>query len=350
VSNDVHRGTVIGAGVDLDLRLLRYFVSVVERGSVSTAARELVLTQPALSRAVRALERQLGVDLLVRSPRGVEPTAAGLTIYEHAHALRAAARSAVTAARASIDPMVEHDSLCLSAAGEDAVIAVSAARALRADGVRLRTARVDGVGQQVEFLGRSTTDIALVREPFGGAGLRVTRIATEPRVALLASAHPMASAGTLELVDLHGEPVTVPSWLNEQQRWHWAGVDGRDAEADGGQGPPWVRGPEVDDLSDVLSAVGAGAAIAFLPLSTVRTLARVPGVSVVEVHGLSPSALDLAWLPNPARQHTERVVRALVPALRASAARVWSAQTAIGQVGWPRRATHRRPEMASSEV
>jgi DNA-binding transcriptional LysR family regulator len=102
LSNDGHRcANVIEASADLDLRLLRYFVAVVERGSVSMAARELVLTQPALSRAVQALERQLGLELLVRSPRGVEPTAAGLTIYEHANALRAAARRAVSAARAS---------------------------------------------------------------------------------------------------------------------------------------------------------------------------------------------------------------------------------------------------------
>lgn len=61
----------------MELRSLRYFCSVVEAGSLSAAAAQLRLTQPSLSVAISRLESEVGVPLLTRSPRGVEPTSAG---------------------------------------------------------------------------------------------------------------------------------------------------------------------------------------------------------------------------------------------------------------------------------
>jgi len=61
----------------MELRQLRYFVAVAEAGSLTAAAVELHLAQPSVSIAVSRLETELGVPLLVRGARGVEPTAAG---------------------------------------------------------------------------------------------------------------------------------------------------------------------------------------------------------------------------------------------------------------------------------
>lgn len=61
----------------MELRLLRYFTAVVEAGSFTAAARRLRIAQPSLSVAVGKLEADVGVRLLVRTPRGVEPTSAG---------------------------------------------------------------------------------------------------------------------------------------------------------------------------------------------------------------------------------------------------------------------------------
>ncbi len=66
----------------MDLRRLTYFIAVVEEGSISRAADRLHMTQPPLSQAVLALERELGVSLLERHARGVRPTAAGLLLVE----------------------------------------------------------------------------------------------------------------------------------------------------------------------------------------------------------------------------------------------------------------------------
>ncbi|WP_062516280.1 LysR family transcriptional regulator [Demequina gelatinilytica] len=61
----------------MELRHLRYFAAVVEAGSVTAAAQALHMSQPPLSVAIQKLEAEVGVPLLVRTPRGVEPTSAG---------------------------------------------------------------------------------------------------------------------------------------------------------------------------------------------------------------------------------------------------------------------------------
>jgi DNA-binding transcriptional LysR family regulator len=68
----------------LDPALLRAFLAVVDAGRISAAARALHLSQPAVTGQIRRLEALLGGPLLLRSARGVEPTAAGKQLIEHA--------------------------------------------------------------------------------------------------------------------------------------------------------------------------------------------------------------------------------------------------------------------------
>src|SRR2546430_67177 len=65
------------AGATVELRHLRYFVAVVETRNLSRAAAQVRLAQPAMSRQMHDLERELGVTLLERHPKGVTPTRAG---------------------------------------------------------------------------------------------------------------------------------------------------------------------------------------------------------------------------------------------------------------------------------
>ncbi|RZT05812.1 LysR family transcriptional regulator, nitrogen assimilation regulatory protein [Duganella sp. CF402] len=82
----------------MELRQLRYFVAIVDHGSLSRAALVLHIAQPALTQQLRQLEEELGVQLLHRSAQGVLSTDAGKVFYEHAQAILkqvADARSAV---------------------------------------------------------------------------------------------------------------------------------------------------------------------------------------------------------------------------------------------------------------
>src|ERR1041385_234404 len=74
----------------MDTRQLAAFCAVVERRSFSQAAAELGVTQPAVSLQIRSLEKRLGVQLVDRSGRRVEPTDAGRRLYRSAQRLLAA--------------------------------------------------------------------------------------------------------------------------------------------------------------------------------------------------------------------------------------------------------------------
>ncbi|MGF0540691.1 LysR family transcriptional regulator [Agrobacterium sp. ES01] len=71
----------------MDLRALRYFVAVVRARSISAAAEELHIAQPAVTRQLQKLEHELGAQLLERSGRGVQMTKAGFILMERAEAL-----------------------------------------------------------------------------------------------------------------------------------------------------------------------------------------------------------------------------------------------------------------------
>jgi len=73
----------------MDLRQLKYFVVVFEHGNMSRAAEEIPISQPALTRSVRMLEDELGVELFERHARGAAPTAAGERFYHHAKSILA---------------------------------------------------------------------------------------------------------------------------------------------------------------------------------------------------------------------------------------------------------------------
>lgn len=86
--------------MSLNLNLLRSFYAVVEAGSVSGASRAGFVSQPGLSKAVRELEKQLGVPLLERGARGSQPTVAGAELFDYARAifaLEARAEDAINA-------------------------------------------------------------------------------------------------------------------------------------------------------------------------------------------------------------------------------------------------------------
>jgi DNA-binding transcriptional LysR family regulator len=83
----------------MELRHLRVFVAIAETGSLRAAAEALRVVQPALSRTLSDLERELGVPLLVRQPRGVTPTEAGRAFLADARRLLAEAGEAAARAR-----------------------------------------------------------------------------------------------------------------------------------------------------------------------------------------------------------------------------------------------------------
>ncbi len=73
----------------MEIRQLELFAGVIEAGSLTAAAARCHLSQPAISQQIQALEEEIGEPLLIRRARGVEPTAAGRTVLDHARRLLA---------------------------------------------------------------------------------------------------------------------------------------------------------------------------------------------------------------------------------------------------------------------
>jgi len=83
----------------MDMRQLRYFVQIVESGSLAKASRQIFIAQPALSQQMARLEDEVGKSLLVRSSRGVVPTENGDALYHHAKFMLRQLDQAVAVAR-----------------------------------------------------------------------------------------------------------------------------------------------------------------------------------------------------------------------------------------------------------
>ena len=73
----------------MDARRLSHFIEIVDKGSISAAARSLRLSQPAVTRSLRTLEEEIGVKLVMRSSDGVTMTEFGRSLYAHARAVTA---------------------------------------------------------------------------------------------------------------------------------------------------------------------------------------------------------------------------------------------------------------------
>jgi LysR family tcuABC transcriptional regulator len=83
----------------VDLRQLKYFVRIVECGSLAKASRQLFIAQPSLSQHIAKLEGEVGKPLLIRTTKGVTPTASGAALHQHARFMLRQLDQALSVAR-----------------------------------------------------------------------------------------------------------------------------------------------------------------------------------------------------------------------------------------------------------
>ncbi|CAL9427073.1 LysR family transcriptional regulator [Streptomyces sp. enrichment culture] len=286
---------------ELDLRQLKYFIAVAETGSITRAARRLTITQPALSRAIRALERTVGVPLLVRRSNASELTAAGSALLADAYELVGRSRAALERARATRSGV---EALTVTVPVCDVVAVEAVSRSFEADrpGVRVNVVAREWP-ERPDGLRAAAADVSFLRDRQERCDLAVGRLAREPRMVLLRPDHPLAGRTRLTLSDLRDEPVTHWSGMSAKEADHWSGadVDGR----------PRRHGPLVRDATGVLAAVVLGRAVAFAHGSALPD-AELPGLCVRPVEGLSDSCLEIGV---PARG-AKRVADAFVEHVR----------------------------------
>ena len=286
--------------MDVHLRDLRYFVAVAEELSFSRAAERLYVSQPTVSKQVRALERSLQVTLFHRAGRSVELTEAGAALLETGRGLvsdweRAQEQVSEAAARAQATIVVGiHTGVARGLAGRVAELLSGAALRFRQVGWEDPTAG----------LADGATDAAIVWLPLPGEGLSAEILLAEPRIVLLASRHRLAGKEELVLDDLADEPFFSLPGSAGPLRDFWLG---RDAGLE-----PRVAG-EVRNADETFEAVAAGAGLALASEGNARNYAH-EGVVARPVAGLAPSQLAVAWRSNDARPLVADFVAACVRA------------------------------------
>ncbi len=273
----------------MDLQKLRYFVVLAEELHFGRAAARLYLSQPALSNAIRALERSLGVSLFERTSRRVELTAAGTTLLPQAVQVIADADLLLGSVR-------QHRSGADGASRLRLAFVGQAANELTPTLIRDLTQMHPQVAVElrqvpaweiVEQVKQDAAEVAVLRLPLDTRDLVVAPLFEESRVAVVPADHWAARADRVCLDQLFDEPWVVSAADDPEQRAFTGALRQR-------AGKPFLPGPTVRSIDEYLEAVQAHQGIGLAPLSAARYYGR-PGVVYVPVPDAEPSVVALAW-------------------------------------------------------
>jgi LysR family hca operon transcriptional activator len=190
----------------MELRHLRYFVAVAETGSLTVAAEKRLHTaQPSLSRQIRDLEYQVGAQLMIRSARGVELTAAGRAFLDHARLALAQVEAAGEAARRAARPAKPSFALGFLT-GQEMDWLPEALRILKDELPNIEvTVSSQYSPDLADALTRGKLDVAFLRPEPGSPDLVFRRVVKEPLVVVLPSDHRLAARDAIDPDDIAGE-------------------------------------------------------------------------------------------------------------------------------------------------
>lgn len=193
----------------MELRHLRYFVAVAEEENITRAAERLYVSQPPLSRQIRDLEEEIGVQLLERRARSVHLTEAGRIFLEEARAVLLRADQAVTAVKA-MDMRIEFH--LGFAPSPTAGFLSSLLNAFQRIEPKARVTLHDmSSAEMLAGLRRGKIHAALMVEPGRRltGGLRFEALRSYPIGLVAAPAHPFARKKKVSISEAAGEPLAV---------------------------------------------------------------------------------------------------------------------------------------------
>ena len=300
----------------MDMRQLRYFVQIVESGSLAKASRQLFIAQPALSQQMARLEDEVGRPLLVRSSRGVTPTENGEALYHHAKFMLRQLDQAVSVARQETAALSGRVTLGL-APTTVCQLGLPLLQHLRCKhpGVLLNV--VEGLSGHLEHMTRvGQLDLAVLFNPKAAAELSVEPLLEEELFVILPADTTLVPAErqSLKLREVAALPLILPSpghGLRRRITLEFERVNlAVDAVA------------EIDSLPLLMHCVGQGIGATIKPMAALHSLGDTPErwrclrvadaamlrtnyLYALPPHKLSPSATAV-------RDEIRRVVRGLV--------------------------------------
>lgn len=282
----------------MELRTLRYFVTVAEELHFGRAASRLHMTQPPLSRAIRQLETEFGAPLLLRSPAGVTLTPVGAVLLEEARALldradRLRVRLAVATGTATLTVGILGDTT------DPGATRLAAAYRRRHPEVEVRVRETD-LTDPTCGLRAGLVDVALTRAPFDETGLTVHELRTDPVGALLRADDPLAGRDRVRLADLAGRRwFRFPDGTDPLWQSYWSGGESRE-------------GPVVRGVQECVQAVLWNGTVGMTPLGHELS----PELAVVPLTDMAPSRVVVAWNTSDANPMIRSFVRIATAAYR----------------------------------
>lgn len=287
---------------DLDAKLLRTFVTIVDLRSFTRAGRRLGLSQSAISQQIAAQERQLGVKLLVRAGTGVRPTGAGELLLHYARQILAKVDEAQ---RVLTTYEVTGSGVLRIGAGGGACehLLPSALHAFLAEcpGVELRV-ESGPLTRSIERLRDGDLDVALLSLPVTDPKLRIFELGRDELVVITPPDHEWAGRRRIEARDLAGQPLVI----YERRSSTYQVVERVLLEA--GVFPRIIM--ELDHLGAVAGMVRTGLGLAIVPRWAVSDDLAAGRLAALPIgrHGLSR-----AWgLGLRADDHEPQTLRAFV--------------------------------------
>lgn len=272
----------------VELRLLRALVILGEEGHVGRAATRLNLTQPGLSKQIAGLERDTGLQLFLRQPAGVTPTAAGTLLIERARRVLEEAAGFSLAAEQAQRSIQGHLKLGFvgSALNEHTAQLLRAFRQRHPDvTVDMRQYDMDDLTGGLDC---GASDLAFLRLPVGGAHLIHEPFLVEPRVAVLPDDHALATSASIGVGELFGEAWVVSASSDPEYQNFALAMDAR-------RGSTPILGPVIHNIDEYLEAVLAHLGIGLAPASARRYYSR-PGVTFVTVRDAEPSVASVSYV------------------------------------------------------
>ncbi len=255
----------------MEMRHLRYFIAVAEEGHITRAAERLGIQQPPLSQQIRAIERELDVQLFRRKPRGVELTEAGHTFFEYARGITANLDQAFETTRRTARGEQGRLRVGVTPTSPFNPFVPRVIRSFRESYPLIALTLTErNSGDLVELLRNERLDAAFIRSnPALADGLVISLLMHEANMVALPEQHKLAQGGgdTLTLRSLADETIIVQGgrlgiFDDVIAVCRAAGINPRIEE-----GPP---------LASTLNLVAVGLGVSILPESLQRM--KVDGV------------------------------------------------------------------------
>jgi DNA-binding transcriptional LysR family regulator len=281
--------------MDVHGRDLRYFVAVAEELNFTRAAERLFISQPALSKQIRMLERQLGAPLFDRGRDGVRLTPVGKALLPHARRVLAAwdiGWAEVERARSSQRSILVAG--MSTSPGRGGLLPAIRSRFTELHPEATVQLRQIGWNDSTAGLAERAVDVAFVWLPLPDPGrYRWIVVAEEPRLVAMADSHPLAGHDVIEFAELMDEPFLALPPDAGPLRDYWLALDARDGRL------PRI-GAEIASTDETYEALVDGRGVCLVAAGN-APLITLGGVTTRPVHGISPSQLALAWHADDSR-------------------------------------------------